>query len=232
MSKKLSITLSILTVLIIASFIYLNFDEIIKAPSIIGHPLMSTRLVIVTANESICNTTFEQGWNLVSFPCLKNDMDIDLFLSNITVGYQSVRYYTPSTPNDPWKSYNPNVPSWVVNDLQDFSRRDGYWINFYNYTGFYINNTLATPTLIDLLPGWNLIGYPSRIVRKVNDTFYQIIPSFAYVHLYNASEPSDYWKEWTWNTTLYPSNQDLNYTVLYYGYWIYMNNSDTLIIDS
>lgn len=232
MSKKLTYTLSFLVVLILASFIYLNFDEIMKAPSIIGHPLVSTRLVIVVTNVSICNTTFEEGWNLVSFPCLKDDMDIDIFLSNLSSGYQSIRYYNPNTPNDPWKTYNPNVPSWVIHDLPDISRREGYWINFDNYTSFYLNNSMATPTLIDLFPGWNLIGYPSNVIRKINDTFYLIIPNFRYVYLYNASEPSDYWKEWTWNTTLFPSNQDLNYTFRYYGYWIYMNTTDMLLIES
>jgi hypothetical protein len=230
MTKRQAIALSILTVLIMFSYVYLNFNEITGKPSITGYGLISTRLVIISENETFCNMTFEQGWNLVSFPCISDDVSIDIFLADLNNRYQSIRYYTPADASDPWKTYNPNLPSWVVHDLTDLSRKEGYWIYLDTVTDFYINNTLATPSLMNLIPGWNLVGYPSRTVRKINDTFGQIIPNFHYVYLYNASDTGDQWKQWTWNTTLYPSNQDLNYTVSYYGYWIYMSNPDTLII--
>ena len=80
---------------------------------------------------------------------------------------------------------------------------------------------------MDIKTGWNLIGYPSFTMKKVNDTFNDIIPNFDYVYLYNASEPD--WKMWTWNNSL-SSDQDLNYTVPNYGYWVYITADDTLVI--
>jgi len=229
MSKRLAFTLSVLTIFIMASFIYFNFDEL-KKSGITGYQVMSTRLVIISENATTCDTTFEAGWNLISFPCVSGDTNIELFLASLNNSYQSIRYYTPLDIDDPWKSYNPSLPSWAIQDLSLISRRDGYWMYFENQTYVYINNSLATPTLTSLTPGWNLIGYPSRTIRTVNETFYQLIPNYDYVHMYNASDQVDKWKEYTWNTSL-PSAQDLNYTLYYYGYWIYVISPDTLLLN-
>ena len=225
--KKLSITLSALTILIMFSYVFLNFSDIITNPSVTGKPIVNTTLYVYTFNESICNQRFEDGWNLVSFPCLANDLPTDLVFQDLNVSF-NLRTYIASDSVDPWKGYNPSLPSWVINDLSDVSRESGYWVYVTNTTLFVFNNSLRTPTSIALVPGWNLVGYPSRSDQDMDSTFNQLIPNFDYVYLYNASD-TDKWKEYTWNSSL-PSNQDLNYTVRYYGYWIFMLNADTLLI--
>ena len=50
-----------------------------------------------------------------------------------------------------------------------------------------------------------------------------------YFYLYNASDPTDKYKQYTWNGSL-PSPQDLNSTVPYYGYWVYMYSPNTWVI--
>ncbi len=230
MTKKTAKILSVLTIIIMLCYVFMNFSEIFGTPVFTGWPIISTRLVITSKSATFCNMTLEPGWNLVSFPCLSDPLDIDFMMSPLNNSYDSLRFYNPADSDDPWKSYNPDLPSWVRHDLGEISRARGYWIYVEgNATEYYLNGNLSTPTLIDLEDGWNLIGYPSRSIRKVNDTFGSLVPNFHYVHLYNASE-TDKWKEWTWNTTLYPSNQDLNYTLLYHGYWIYMSTTDTLVI--
>lgn len=231
MSQKTHFILSGIVLLILLSYFAANFTFLPEyaADFFTGHQVMSTRLVIVAENQTVCDFNTEQGWNLVSFPCIVDDADIAVFLPYSNYSYGSVRQYLASDPGDPWKSYNPNLPSWVVQDLGSFSRAGGYWIYFDNTTHVYINSTLGTPTLINLLPGWNMIGYPSTSDRKINDTFSQIVPNFDYVYMYNASDTQDNWKEYTWNSSL-PSGQDLNYSSRYYGYWVYMLASDTLVI--
>jgi len=231
MNKKLSIILSVLVIAIISSYFIMYYDEILYNPSITGKPLISTRIVIISETEVMCNFTFAPGWNLVSFPCIAKDIDVSTLLLGLQRPYASIRFYDPTDANDPWKSYNPNLSAEYINDLSDLSRREAYWLYLYNYTPFYINSSLATPTLIDLSTGWNMIGYPSTVARPINDTFGQVIPDFDYVYKYNASDLTDPWKEWTWNTSLYPSAQDLNYTNPYFGYWVYMFKPGTIIVN-
>ena len=228
MTKKQAIVMSILTIIMISSFIALNIEDILNDPVITGMATTNTRLVIITLGGAECNITLENGWNLVSFPCLSDPIDIDLlFKSNSSYGH--VMAYSPITPNDPWKSYNPSLPSWVIQDLDQIERNYGYWVLTSATTEFYLNNTLATPTLTDLEKGWNLVGYPSRDVQNTSSVFKALEPGYDYVLMYNASDPSDKWKEYTWNSSL-PSNQDFNYSVPNYGIWIYMLNTDSLVI--
>jgi len=225
MKKRISWMLVSLVIITFSSFIYFNYEDIFSNPKITGD-VVSSRLVIVTENQSICDAKLEEGWNLVSFPCLSDDVDADFILGSLDYG--SYRYYDPNDASDPWKSYNPNVPSWVRHDVSKVSKTKGYWINMNAAENMSFNSTLSIPTLIDLVPGWNMIGYPSRNMSFVNVTLNSLIPNFDYVYMYNASA-FDKWKEWTWNSSL-PSNQDLVYMHRNYGYWIYMLNSDTLTI--
>lgn len=228
MKPRIELITSGLVLLMVFTYFLLNFNGF-SGNKITGKEIMSTRLVIVIENESACDMNVTAGWNLVSFPCIYQDIGISTFLAGSGASYGNVRYYAPSDSSDPWKSYNPNLPSWVVQDLSTFSRAGGYWVYFENSSRLYINSTLGTPTLIDLVNGWNLIGYPSTSDKSINDTFGQIIPNFDYVYIYNASDPVDKWKQYTWNTSL-PSDQDLNSSLRNFGYWVYMVNPDTIII--
>jgi len=226
MNKRLTLGIIVLLVAVISLFL-LKYGKFLSG--ITGYQIMPTRLVIIKQNASACNMTFYEGWNFVSFPCLSTDAEVSFFLQNLS-NYQSVRYYNPNDPTDPWKSYNPGLPSWAVQDLNRISRKGAYWITVQNTTRFYMAGLLATPSLYDLVTGWNMIGYPSWIEQSINATFGQLIPNFDYIYIYNASDPSDQWKQYTWNSSL-PSDQDLNDTQIYYGYWIFMNNPDTLVIN-
>ncbi|MBN2367454.1 hypothetical protein JXC34_00420 [Candidatus Woesearchaeota archaeon] len=250
MNKKISFSLSALVIIMLASFVFLNYDEIISGG--ISGEVTSTRLVIISEANVSCNTTFVQGWNLVSFPCISDDLEVSLVmdclyvmenvtvevngtngtnytteLQPVTVTYDSVKWYDPSTPDDPWRSYNPDLPTWAIQDLSMISRRYGYWIYVDENASFYLENPLASPTLTSLDPGWNLLGYPNQTMTPINYTYGELIPNFDYVYMYNASEAD--WKQWTWNTG-WPSDQDLNYSYPYYGYWIYMFTNDLITI--
>jgi hypothetical protein len=228
--KKLDALLSMGVVLIIFIYASISFGIPFLDSGITGHQVMSTRLVIIAKEESFCNITLQPGWNLVSFPCLSENLGLNDFFGVYNKSYDNLRTYVASDAQDPWKSYNPTLPPWTVQDLTSVSREGGYWIYLENKTNYYINSTLIIPSIISLQPGWNLIGYPSKTERPINDTFDQMIPNYDYVYLYNASDDLDKWKEHTWNNSLV-SNQDLNYSVLYYGYWVYMLEPDELIVN-
>ena len=229
MRKALPFILSALTLIILIFYVMVNFNNIFGLASITGRQVMSTRLVILSQLPSVCNTTFEPGWNLVSFPCITSDTEISLFLANISGSFESIKTYDQFDSQDPWKSYNPGLPAWVVQDLPEVARREGYWIYFENITDFYMNNSLTTPTVYNLMPGWNLIGYPSTMIARVNETLAGLNQSYDYVFFYNASDLTDPWKQYTWNASL-PSDQDLIFAVPYYGYWIYVLKQDSFVI--
>jgi hypothetical protein len=221
MSSK-NLIFTILGILIIGSLFFLIRDRIT------GYQVMSTRVVISMPVPNQCNMTFEQGWNLVSFPCIAEDIDINLFTENTTLQYVSFRGFDANDGSDPWKSYNPSLPSWAVQDNM-LSRKAGYWVYVESQQHVVINSSLATPSIISFFSGWNLIGYPSKATRLSNDTFSPLEPNFEYVYMYNASDPVDKWKLYKVNSSL-PGTITLNYTVPNYGYWIYMTAPDSLFI--
>lgn len=214
---KKALILILASLIIISSFLF-----VIYKPAFTGKAIVGTTLVITLTSQSFCNISLSPGWNLVSFPCISSDADEAEFLGNFT--FSDIRTYDASDAADPWKSYNPSLPSYVIHDLETVSRAKGYWIYVANESEFIKNGTLARPTFIALERGWNLIGMPNLTTMDTYNAFEELIPQFDYVYLFNASEND--WKEWTWNSSL-ASSQDLNKTTYNFGYWIYMLNEST-----
>ena len=134
--KKETIAMSLLVLVMMTSIVIFNFNEIVEFASITGWQVMSTRLVILSVENTSCNMSFYDGWNFVSFPCISDPVDIDTFF-NAFPTYEYVRHYDADSSSDPWKSYNPSLPSWAVQDLSEFSRAEGYWISVDNDSRFY-----------------------------------------------------------------------------------------------
>ncbi len=218
-----NIIVSSLVILISLSLVFLIRDRLT------GYQVMSTRVVITVPQANICNMTFVEGWNLVSFPCINNDITIDELILNHSFDYTTFRSYDAFDASDPWKSYNPDLPNWTVQDITSLSRREGYWVKVDSDQQVEFNGTLGTPTIISLASGWNMFGYPSTTIRASNNTFNQVVPNFHYVYLYNASDPTDKWKLYKLNSS-FPGIVTLNYTVPNYGYWIYMTSSGSILI--
>ena len=229
---SLAMTLSILTILILLSFIIISIPELIelqhKITGLAISALMDTFVIIPRYNESLCNLTLAEDWNLISTPCIPDLDSPGYVFGNINGSFYSIHTYLVDS-TDHWKAYNPTLPGWVVQDLTLIERERGYWINMKNATNFTLPGKLQTPNLIYLKSGWNLIGYPTLTSKPINESLQDIYPNYQWVYAYNASDINDTWKEYTWNTSL-SSDQDLNYTVPYLGYWILMTQDDMWII--
>jgi uncharacterized repeat protein (TIGR01451 family) len=142
--------------LTVTNWVYCNFtnDAIVMMPESIG----SASFVAIIFDYII----LKQGWNLISIPVIQNDQSLTKVLENISGYYDAVQSYNKSYSADPWKHYKVGKP--YGNDLVDINEKMGFWIHitepgdtlfFYNGTKPTVNQT------IDLLPGWNLMGYPS-----------------------------------------------------------------------
>lgn len=111
-----------------------------------------------------------KGWNLISLPFEPFDTTLSKALKNISGMYDMVRFYHPSDPADHWKTYTSFKPT-AFNDLRWIDRKMGIWIHLLNATVLRTNGTYFRSTQIDLLAGWNLIGYPSLHDMSVEDVF-------------------------------------------------------------
>ena len=117
----LFLSLSVGTLLVIEKALPEQFERIT------GYA--SAAVNVTQAIPTSCDMTFYPEWNLVSFFCLPTLEDID----TLTVGFPSytkIFTYRSLDSADPWKAYNPSLPSWVVQDLNYVSRLEGYWIYF------------------------------------------------------------------------------------------------------
>ncbi|MDD5086773.1 MAG: hypothetical protein PHV16_03380, partial [Candidatus Nanoarchaeia archaeon] len=187
---RLIIALLVLTALTAV----MPIKEIITDPSIIGRSITFTKVFVtgLEINHS-CSAFFYEGWNLISNPCATENKSIKFVLSSIEEDYWSVHGYNSYDENDPWKAYNPHLPSWVVNDLNEISEMQGYWINMKNQSNFHINGTLVQPNMIQLPEGWNLIGYPSNESKNITDALDTIEGSYDFVWMYNATDDVYYY---------------------------------------
>lgn len=191
-----------------------------------------TRIVVAKFIPAECKFDMEQGFNLISIPCLTlfRNTSIDSVFENLSGSFVSIHTYDPADQNDPWKVYAQGLPSWVTFDLSDIDAKQGYWINV-NSSGatLVILGHLKLPSTIELSKGWNLIGYPKLNSSGINSTLSPIYPGYSVVYQYNASDTSDPWKVF-YPDPPPPAVNDLNNLSPYYGYWINTTSSAQLVI--
>ena len=171
-------------------------------------------------NNKNCSVTLVNGWNLVSMPCSPSNKTLDYSLASMNGGYVSMHWYDPNDDGDHWKSYNPSMPSWVVQDLGNISIQDGYWlyINKSPSIVWSLQGNITLPTYVYLYNGWNLAGYPSNETKNVTLALQTINTSVSSIHMYNASDTNDPWK--VYNPSLDPSFNDLTMLNPFFGYWM------------
>jgi hypothetical protein len=167
------------------------------------------------------------GWNLVSLPVTLADKTLPAAFSSIAGNYGDVFAYDACDSADPWKLFNPTLPSELV-DLTSVNTTQGYWIKMAVPDTLTINGTYSLQTSIALCPGWNLVGYPSITPRPVGTALTGISGKYTLVWQYRASDSADPWK--SFNPSLPPDMNDLKDMEPGYGYWIFMSQAATLTI--
>jgi hypothetical protein len=221
------------TIIGIAAFIIVAIMLIAFKPAITGYLSMnqaaSSLFITGGVYGHACDFTLNQGWHLISILCDNNDTTIGYMLGTIEGQYSSIHGYDRNDSEDPWKSYNPGLPSWVEQDLTNITPKTGYWI-YMNGTGHYYMESLVTlPGQIPLEPGWMLIGYPVRVSKTPTFAFSGVASNISSVHAYNASDSSDHWKVYV--PTMNSSFNDLELMEPYWGYWINVTNASVWVMN-
>jgi parallel beta-helix repeat protein len=113
-------------------------------------------------------TTFDipviMDWNLISVSLAPTNTDI-LTVLNDAAGdgattWDRALWYDPRDPSDPWKSYN--KASGGTQDLLNVDHTMGLWLHVTALGDGYLTVSGRLETaLIDMYPGWNMIGYPA-----------------------------------------------------------------------
>jgi hypothetical protein len=185
-----------------------------------------TGQVVATVNVSgfvFGDCTYELPANnsLFSAYCLANENNITEAFSNLT-SLQYVFAFEPADASNPWRSYNPRLPAWAVQDLRVVSRNKGYWIRMARPENFTHSGIIKFENSIPVEQGWNLIGYPLFIVQETSVTFASINGQYEEVAGFNETLQ----EYQTYQPGL--SNNTLNWTTPYHGYWVKATQDSTV----
>jgi hypothetical protein len=170
-----------------------------------------------------CSFTLYSGLNLVSFFCIPTRTPVTQVVGGITSSLEAVFEYQEEG-NDAWKIYNPNLPSFVVQDLENIGRIRGYWVKMRETQNFSLEGGLRIPNSIILVPGWNLVGYPTNETKPVNESFASVDGNFTEVRAYNPLTGS-------FINYLPGIGGALNQTEPYKGYWINATIAEVWVVD-
>lgn len=179
-----------------------------------------TKVEIADIIPSNCTFNLTSGWNYVSFHCIASSVYREEVLSSINDSYSRIFAYNAFDTIDPWKSYNPELPYWAVQQLNYMGRTSGYII-LMNEDAEYVYAGYKRSSIVQLRPGWNLIGYPDNESVMINNSLDGI--------LYNQIMTYD-------NGTLLiyipnSTNNSLTYFEPYKAYWINSTASQNWLVN-
>jgi hypothetical protein len=95
------------------------------------------------------------GGNLVSIPLIQSDGSIHVILR--TVNFD--RAWSFDSLGQRWKSYSASKP--YTGTLTTFDHTEAVWLNVTEDSNLTVAGLVPVTTSIDLVEGWNLVGYPS-----------------------------------------------------------------------
>jgi hypothetical protein len=173
-----------------------------------------------------CVIPLNDTWNLISSPCASSNKTMGYSVISIRDDFISAHIYNTSQSNDTWKSYNPNIENFSVQDLTVFAIEKGYWVNVNASVNLTQTGNITLPNFIYLEKGWNLFGWTSNETKNITVALVSIKGKYTAVHAYFANDSVDPWK--VYNPTLDYSMSDLKYMIPYHGYWINMTTNATL----
>jgi hypothetical protein len=178
-----------------------------------GRATSASTVNIIPSPPANCSFSPHEGYNIVALPCLIGASRVDNITNQTEV--LAMYQYVPGDA-DLWRVYNPNLPSYVVSDLQFMTRRVGY-ITIMNASANKIIEGGQVDTSISVVSGWNLVGYPSNATIGAGAGFSSISGQLTRATTYNKSTES---------FVHYPGD-GLIHLIPGEGYWLNMSSTTT-----
>jgi len=221
-NKKIEEAMIFITVIALIALTFFSLNKIQKSSfsDITGEVITTVNVTQLRANY--CNFTLQEGLNLISFFCIPNTINRNDVIINITRMVAIFEYREGET--DAWKTYNPSLPSFVIQDLNYLSRTEGYWIDMNAQEQFLLEGGLRIPTSVPLVGGWNLAGYPTNVSESVLTSFDTIAGNFSEARAYNAT--LDIFLSYVPGV-----GGALTYTTANSGYWINATTTEIWVVD-
>lgn len=108
----------------------------------------------------------EEGKQIASIPLVQEDTTLEVVLQTLEGCYKHVRYYKSSDQSHHWKSY------WTFKTyrtLFEINHTMGFWIDMTRDDHLVVAGLVPDVTGIALGHGWNFVGYPSFLERRVSE---------------------------------------------------------------
>ncbi len=223
--KALLSLAGILTVLGIAIFSFYIAEDLPN--TLTGRTI--TRAYIIETPPGTCEVNLSIGLNLASFYCETGERHISNALTdenNNVLNYEAIFKYNPGNEDKPWSSYNPSLPNWTIQDLNNLNRRHGYWIIMEQPGTYYREGFDFLQTNIQLKTGWNLIGYPTKNEREIEEALSQINETYTRVEAYTDVNGT---KTWLYHVLGEPGTLENMTPGL--GYWVYAEQDTSWFVN-
>jgi hypothetical protein len=189
--------------IIIAAVLFFSILVVIFAGRDLSGRVTDTTVLIVNSSPITCLFAAEAGYNIISIPCLSSTMPVE----NVTAGAQVTALYQYVPGNgDPWRVYNPNLPSYVYIAIMAAP------------ASVPVEGLNASSTEVPLVVGWNLVGYPSFRIQNISSVIAPINSTITNITTYDAGVVS------------YPGG--LLVFEPYLGYWVNSSVVGTMTVNS
>ncbi len=181
----------------------------------------NTATVTIVVNEAPLpeiSIPLYTGWNLVSFYLQPESTAVADVLSSIDSQYDLV--YAWDAQAGDWVQYDPALAATApyANDLTALDHTIGFWINMLQDSTLVLSGTEPATTDIALVPGWNLIGYPSIETRVLPDALESNgVTDYSILMAYHVNDTPQ-WK--IYDPVAAPYSNSLLETTPGWGYWI------------
>jgi hypothetical protein len=208
--NPLILTILAMSILFLSTILILNDNNTITNDNFItGNGIVNTKVEVFPTIFKNCSFHLYPGWNMVSFYCLGMFAERSIVLHTIENSYGAIFEYQTFDVADPWKSYNPNLPNWTVQQLNYMDRISGYWIYMSNDADFSYSGVYSD-SIILLYDGWNFVGYPNTLTTNITTTLNGIPFSVAKNYINTNITISNCITNFTTNFT---TNITINFTV-------------------
>ena len=154
------------------------------------------------------------GKHLISIPLQLIDYRVEVALATLAGKYDYVREFDARDSVSPWKSY---VPGRAYNTLTHLNLGTSFWIYINTPGSIIVTGAKAPTTNIDLVAGWNLVGYPSLQTTYTVADMKASLPAGVIVEGFDINSPP-------YNLWILPSTYTLKAGE---GYWVYVPSAAT-----